>query len=135
MICFRIPVISCDDPPVTEAFPFGPLLPKSYYVFGGNSFIVSQSGVDLPYLVLWSLVGVIFIQMLLPGRKLNLLYDIGINLLVSAGLPLLWIYVNTPLLDGLTVWEPHIVTFIPLIGMLLVPFQRLIRFWFVKNKG
>lgn len=135
MICSRIPVITCDDTPVIEAFPFGPLLPSSYYLFTGNRFIVSQTGVDIPYLVLWSLVGVLFIQMLLPGRKLHLLYDIGINLLVSAGIPLLWIYVNIPLLDGLAVWRPHIVTFIPLIGMLLVPFQRLVRFRFVKNRG
>ena len=132
MICLRIPVISCDEAPFTEAFP-GPI-PNSYHLVPNNNFIVSQTGIDLPYLVLWSLVGIIFIQMLLPGRKLNLLYDIGINLLVSAGITLFWIYVNTPLLDGLAHWGPHIVTYIPLSGMLLVSFQRLVRFRFVKKK-
>ena len=134
-LCLRLPVISCDIAPLTEALPGGPIHPKSYYLYPENTFIASQSGIDLPYLALWSLVGVIFIQMLSPGKKQYLLYDIGINLLISAAITLLWIDVNTPLLDGLARWDPHIMTYIPLIGLLLVPFQRIMRSRDVKNKG
>jgi hypothetical protein len=73
--------------------------------------------------------------MLFPSKKLHLLYDIGINLLISAAITLLWIDVNTPLLDGLARWGPHIMTYIPLIGLLLVPFQRIVRSRHAKNKG
>jgi len=132
----RFPVISIDEIPRPEAVPGPFITPKSFFLFYDNHFLQSNLGVNIPYASLWVLIVVVLIQMLFPSNnRLDSIFDIGINLLVSAGVLWLWVIVNYPTLVLLAEWIPHTIVYTPLAGLLLVPFQRMLMNNFRKRKN
>lgn len=135
-LALRFPVLSIDEIPINEALlgPFFP--PTSYILLDDNHYLQSNTNVNIPYFSLWILVGIVLIQMLLPSSKrLDPIFDIGINLLISAGVILTWAIVNLPTSILLSQWNPQIEIYTPLAGLLLVPFQRILIHNFRKRKN
>ena len=86
-----------------------------------------QSEINLPllYSILWTIIGIVLIQMLFPSsNQRGLFFDIGFNLFVSAGLLWIWKLVIDAATSPLAEWGPHTVINIPVLAMVLVPFQR-----------
>ena len=70
---------------------------RSFFLFNDNNYLQSNLDVNIPYVSLWVLMVVILIQMLLSSNnRLDSILDIGINLLVSAGVLWSWVFVNNP---------------------------------------
>ena len=70
-----------------------------FFLFNDNNYLQSNLDVNIPYVSLWVLMVVILIQMLLSSNnRLDSILDIGINLLVSAGVLWSWVFVNNPTL-------------------------------------
>ena len=96
----------------------------------------SEFNIPLLYSILWILIGVVLIQMFYSGSsQRDLFYDLGVNLLVSAGILWIWKLVIDEATSLIAEWGPHTVISIPVLAMVLVPFQRWLMHNYKKRKN
>lgn len=135
IIAMSLPVMTLGSIPRPEAIPHF-IAPREFYLFLDNHYLQTNLGVNIQYLPLMILIGIMVLQMIWPNNdRLDLFYDIGINLLISAGVLLTWTAVNYQTLLLLSDWAPQMSIYQPVVGMIIVQFQRCLMYILRKRKN
>lgn len=135
MFALRCPIITLEFIPNLEHLPGGHLVSKSIILLPSNQYLHSHFELNIPYILLWILVGIVLVQLIFLSSRLHLVFDIGFNLLINAGILWLWNVLLFPTFVVLMEGMPEIIIYTPLLGMILVPFQRILIHDYRKKKS
>jgi hypothetical protein len=71
--------------------------------------------------------------MILPWHP-HPIFDLGGNLLLSATVVLVWYQYLVSIVTTIPIWEPQVISVIPLLGMALVPINRILIPFVIKTR-
>jgi len=105
---------------------------REYRIILGVDELQNVVGLDINIFFLICLVLLIAFQMIIPWHP-HPVYDLGANLLISAIVVLVWYQYLISIVASIPMWEPIIFSTIPMLGMVMVPVNRIFILYVVER--
>jgi hypothetical protein len=97
---------------------------NEYSIVEGTDMLTNAVGLNISLLFLLFLSLLVLLQMFIPWHPYPI-FDVGINLIISSAVMLVWYLHLASLATSIPIWGPIVISTIPFLCMVMVPINRI----------